>query len=177
MSLGGAPSFNRVWQGAERTSADKRGCYTFFIPTFPNERLGWKGWAVETVAAAAGEHPSDDQLPVRQLQVAKITEPINDGAVLWKGERSFELGFFGLGANLVDGRAATDQESNGVDQNGFAGTGLARQDMETPGKLKAQTIDDGEIGDAQLSEHKPRAQGSAFTQRGRTMPVGNQSLL
>ncbi len=51
------------------------------------------------------------------------------------------------GANEVLRRATAEQEPDGFDEDGFAGAGLARQDVERLFKVDGDRLDDREVAD------------------------------
>ena len=51
--------------------------------------------------------------------------------------------------------AATQKKADGVDDDGLAGPSLSGKDVEPGRQFQVQTVDDGEISDAQESQHGP----------------------
>ena len=61
----------------------------------------------------------------------------------------------GAAANQVDRPATSRQESERVDEDGFAGAGLAADDGQTRAELEVDVLDDREVLDRQAAEHPP----------------------
>jgi hypothetical protein len=81
------------------------------------------------------------------------TETAEQRVPLRNLEGCFELSFVLFESDLIRGRTPSDEQRNGIDEERLACSGFPRQDGET--RLEAQTelVKDGEIDDAQLSEH------------------------
>ena len=62
-----------------------------------------------------------------------------------EGENCGHLGPVAAGADQVAGGALSQYGAYGVDDNGFSGAGLAGQQVEAGGQLKAGTLDHGDV--------------------------------
>ena len=66
---------------------------------------------------------------------------------------SFQIGLVSLGANLVCGGTAPDEESHRIDEKRFSGPGFTGEHDETGAEGDGQLLDDAEIRNAQLGQH------------------------
>jgi hypothetical protein len=57
------------------------------------------------------------------------------------------------GTDEILGRAGAQQQSDGLDKNGFARPGLTRQDVEAGLELDLNGLDDGEVAYAKETQH------------------------
>ena len=64
-------------------------------------------------------------------------------------------GALGPGADDVGGSFVAEKKSEGVDQNGFAGSSFAGEQVEAGGELHGHVVDDGVVFEPQFSEHGP----------------------
>ena len=78
-------------------------------------------------------------------------------------KRRFEIGFIGLGTDLIRRGTAPDQERHCIDEERFAGSGFTGKHDETGAETDGQLLDHAEIRDAQLGQHAAEGQalGSA----------------
>ena len=74
-------------------------------------------------------------------------------AAVFGFEDRFDGGEVFAGANQVLGRASAEQEPDGFDEDGLAGAGLARQDVERLFKVDGHRLDHREVADGQVSNH------------------------
>ncbi len=65
-------------------------------------------------------------------------------------------GLFGAVADDVARGFAAEQEGERVDQDGFAGAGLAREEVEPGAELDGRTVDHSVVFRAQLQQHFPK---------------------
>ena len=70
---------------------------------------------------------------------------VHGGAEL---EGAFDDGLLGTRSHDIRGRALTEEKGQRVDDHGFAGAGLPREDVEARPKWQGDVGDDGEIADA-----------------------------
>ena len=107
---------------------------------------------VDPVPAGAGDDALDQQLPLtfetglRQLR-HQLRLPL-------QGEQRLHRRLLGTAADQIGAGAVAEQQAKGIDDDRLAGPGLAGQDVEAPGKLDLQLIDNGKIADLQFDEHK-----------------------
>ena len=70
----------------------------------------------------------------------------------------FEDGFDGgqllAGADQILRGAAAEEEPDGFDEDGFAGAGLARQDVERLFKVDGDRLDDRQVANGEIANHK-----------------------
>ena len=64
-------------------------------------------------------------------------------------------GLLGVGPDLVRQRAASDQQGKSINEDGFAGAGLAADDGQTRAELEVDVLDDREVLDRQAAQHPP----------------------
>ena len=77
--------------------------------------------------------------------------------------RDFEDRFDGgevlAGAHQVGRRTAAQQEADGLDEDGLAGPGFARQDVERMFKLDRDRLDDRQVADGKVAQHRRGGEG------------------
>ena len=54
---------------------------------------------------------------------------------------------------MLAGGAAAQQQDQGVNQERLSGSGLSRKHLEARRELKFEVVDEGKMGNAQISEH------------------------
>ena len=57
------------------------------------------------------------------------------------------------GPDELGAGASADEQSDRADEDGFAGAGFAGQDVEAGREFELESIDDGEVGDAEEPDH------------------------
>ena len=103
------------------------------------------------MAAATRELAADHDLAVLHSQ-PRLVEHGRHAAV-GHGEHRLDGGGLGVGANHIGLRARTAHQENRVDQDGFAGAGLAGEDVEAGGEGDGDVLDHREVPDPQLAQH------------------------
>ena len=58
------------------------------------------------------------------------------------------------GPHELGAGAPADEQPDGADEDGFAGAGLTREDVEAGRELELEPVDDGEVGDAEEPNHR-----------------------
>ena len=113
------------------------------------------------VAAGAGQLAPDDDLAVVVGDEPGVVE--NGARAVGASEREERLDRrrLGVGADHVGLRATAAHEHDRVDQDRLAGPGLAGEDVEAGGEGDGDGLDDGEVSEAQLAEHRPDARSRA----------------
>jgi len=103
------------------------------------------------MAAAARELAADHDLAVLHGQ-SRLIEHGHHAAV-GHGEHRLDGGGLGVGANHIGLRPRAAHQENRVDQDGLAGAGLAREDVEAGGEGDGDVLDHREVPDPQLAQH------------------------
>ena len=108
------------------------------------------------VSAGARELSTDQQLAVLQGDTGFLQDRPR-----WRaggdGEARLDGRSVGIAPNDIGLRACAAYQQEGVDQDGLAGAGLAGEHVEPRSKLDGRAFDDGEVLDAQLSQHLEEA--------------------
>ena len=68
-------------------------------------------------------------------------------------EDRFDRGEVFAGADQILSGASAEQQADGFDEDGLAGAGLARQDVERLFKVDGDRLDDREVADGQVADH------------------------
>jgi hypothetical protein len=108
---------------------------------------------VDTVTTGTGE-----DTPQNQLGVVRADDPMGP-QLFEQGMRGGEmkgrlkLGFLFTGTDLIGRGTTTNQKTYGIDEEGLPGSGLAGQDGVPGLELKAEMLNQREVGNTQLSEH------------------------
>jgi len=71
-------------------------------------------------------------------------------------EQGFDGSFCGPRPDIIGGAFLSEEEADGVDEDGFPGSGLSGQDREPVGELEGQVLDGGEVPDPQELDHAAR---------------------
>jgi len=105
------------------------------------------------VLALAGKVAAEDEGPVFE----RYALVVQDGAYAGIGgdvEDGLDPEGFAAAADGVAVGPTSQQGTQGVDENGFAGAGFAGENVEPAGKFDARMFDEGEIGDGQRFQHR-----------------------
>ena len=68
-------------------------------------------------------------------------------------EHRADIGALGAGAHHAAVGAVAEAEAEGIHEDGLAGAGLAGDDGEAGREFQLQVLDDGELADAQQTQH------------------------
>ena len=68
-------------------------------------------------------------------------------------EHRLDGGGLFAGPDELGAGAAADEQADGADEDGLAGAGLAGEDVEAGREFELESIDDGEVGDAEEPDH------------------------
>ncbi len=60
---------------------------------------------------------------------------------------------------MVGGRPSADQQDQRIDEEGFPGAGFTGQNLEARIELKGEMIDEAEVCNSKLEEHRRRRLG------------------
>jgi len=99
--------------------------------------------------------PFDDELPVGG-GVPRLVERRRHGARRGDVEHGLHRGGLGARADEVGLGTGTADQKEGVDDDGLAGPGLAGEDVQARRKDDARLLQDGQIPDGELAEHRGR---------------------
>ena len=110
------------------------------------------------IASRARDDPPNENIPVAGARKAFALKEMENGMIGGQMKGCFEIGFIGLGTDLIDGGAASDQERDRIDEERFAGPGFTGEHDETGAERDSQLLDDAEIRDAQLGQHAAESQ-------------------
>jgi hypothetical protein len=90
-------------------------------------------------------------------------------------EERLELSRFGARSHHVRGRAAAQDQIDGVDDDGFAGAGFAGEDCQPRVETDVEVVDDGKVADRKFFQHKPPGvngcNGGHYTQAGHVVKM------
>ncbi len=101
------------------------------------------------------ELPLHNELPVGR-RVPRLVQRRGHGACRGDVEDRHNRGGLGAGAYEIGlGAGAADQQQR-VDDDGFAGAGLAGEDVETRCEDDARFLQDRQVPDRELSQHRGR---------------------
>ena len=84
----------------------------------------------------------------------KVTEGLPNVGFAGDVEDGFDDGRGRSGAHERAVGGASEDELEGVDEEGLSGAGLAGDDVEAGGEGEAGLLDDGQVADGQLDEHR-----------------------
>ena len=103
-------------------------------------------------ALAAGvQLPVEDHfLPVVQLLIQQV---FRGGRTLLHGEQGFHRPLLGAGADALPIGSLAESQPHRLDEDGFAGAGLARQCRKALLEVQGELIDQCDIGYGQVPEH------------------------
>ena len=110
------------------------------------------------IAPCAGDNASNKNIAVVWPRKAFALQKMEKGMIRGQVKRRFEIGFVGLGTDLIDGGTAADQQRYRIDEERFSGPGLTGEHDETGAEGDGQLLDDAEIRDAQLGQHAAESQ-------------------
>jgi hypothetical protein len=108
---------------------------------------------IDPISSRSSDDPSDDEMRILGAKNFLGFQFIKNR--MWKRyfKRRFEVCFVFAESDLLTRGSATNQESNGIDQQGLTGPGLSGQHGKPWVESQTQALDNGKIGDSQLSEH------------------------
>ena len=111
------------------------------------------------------QRASGGQLTVHERAAATLARDLSADEALFP--TAVENGLDGRGRlsrpDEVARRAAAEQKAHGFDQNRFAGTGLASQDVQAGVKLQFDRIDDRKVFNPEKAEHRERERTPILT--------------
>ena len=107
------------------------------------------------VAPRAAELPAEDELAVVETE-PRLVEQRRDRAAGLDVEDRLDGRRLGVGANDVALGARPPDQQDRVDQHGLAGARLAGEHVEPRGERHHDGLEDGEVADAQLPQHRAR---------------------
>ena len=84
---------------------------------------------------------------------AGMLENGGEGGGLGLFEDAGDAGAFGAAAHHFGRGAATEEQAEGVDDDGFAGAGLAGEEVQTRVEADAESLDDGVVFNQQFDQH------------------------
>src|SRR5258705_9359936 len=115
-----------------------------------------RGVAVDECArASVCVHHATQQQPVRIALECLLAQPMPHRGQRIDGELCGHVRTFGPGAYLFASRAIAERQGQGVDQDRFSSSGLARQGGEARSKLELQAIDYCEVANGKVRKHSP----------------------
>lgn len=103
-------------------------------------------------AAVGGDVALDDEASVFEFDAFLGAEGESEGVGAEVGDKA-DGAFASSGADKVAVGASAEGEADTVDEEGFAGAGLAGEGREAGPEFKAGLVDDGDIFDGELKEH------------------------
>ena len=106
---------------------------------------------VGTRAAVLADHSAQDAFVV--IVELMVFQPLPGFGNAGHVESSGNIGAFGTMAYGASVGAPAHGKAEGVQDNGFAGTGLSGQRRHTLSKLKFDPLGNGVIGNSELCEH------------------------
>lgn len=71
-----------------------------------------------------------------------------------KVKRRFEQSLFFPGSDLLGRTSSAYEKGDGIDEEGFAGTGFTGEHRKSGLKLNVKLLDQGKINNAQLGKHR-----------------------
>ena len=109
-----------------------------------------------TRAAAGIHHPAQQHAIVFGRDFVG-GEPVRQATRVGKIEFGDDLGTFAAGANHAGLASGTHGETQGVQEDGFAGAGFAGKRAKSATELEFETVHDHEITDLKTTQHGWRA--------------------
>ena len=107
------------------------------------------------VAPGAAQLPTEDELPVVEPETG-LVEQRRHGVAGLDLENRLHGGRLGIGPDDVPLGSGTTDEEDRIDEHRLARTCLAGQHVEPRRERDFDGLDDGEVADAQLPEHRAR---------------------
>ena len=127
------------------------------VITEPLEQGHGDGGVVDerAVAAPARELAPHDELAVFERE-PRLVQDVRHRTARLDVEDRFHGGRLGVGPDHVGLGAGAPHQQDRVDEHGLASAGLAGEHVEAGAEGDGDGLDDGEVPDAQLAQHRNR---------------------